>query len=180
MKRSWLFWAALGAQLLLLTAMIGLKSYTLAEGTPVVLKTAPVDPWDLFRGDYVRLNYEISSLDSGLAPGGGRDLRRNQTVYVLLKRGQPFWQAVAIRTDRPPASPDEVALKGRVSYVYPDRILLQYGLESYYLPEGRGRELEEKLRPPHPADIAVEVAVDAFGNSAILHLLVNGQIFTPE
>ena len=32
-------------------------------GQEILLKTAPVDPNDLFRGDYVNLRYDISTID---------------------------------------------------------------------------------------------------------------------
>ncbi len=43
--------------LLIFSGFIAYKEYTLRTGTEVILKTMPVDPRDLFRGDYVTLNY---------------------------------------------------------------------------------------------------------------------------
>jgi uncharacterized membrane-anchored protein len=36
-----------------LLGMVGIKQYTLSTGTPIVLKTEPIDPRSLFQGDYV-------------------------------------------------------------------------------------------------------------------------------
>ena len=172
MRRGWLFGAALGLQLLLLSGVIGVKAYTLQTGTAVLLKVAPVDPWDAFRGDYVRLGYDISRLDATLLPSGERNLRSNRTVYVVLRRGNPFWQAVAVSPARPPTGPGEVALKGRVIYADAQGIGLEYGLESFFVPEGRAPELEA---PGARGRLAAEVAVDRFGNSAIRRLLIGDQ-----
>ncbi|WP_293650426.1 GDYXXLXY domain-containing protein, partial [Thiolapillus sp.] len=36
------------------------KERLLAEGTPLLLKLAPMDPRSLMQGDYMALNYQIS------------------------------------------------------------------------------------------------------------------------
>ena len=52
--------AAIILQVMVLAYMAGEREYILKNGKLIHLRTAPVDPRDLFRGDYVRLNYEIS------------------------------------------------------------------------------------------------------------------------
>ena len=56
--------AALVAAVLLQLAVLGglfvYSQYPLWVGTEVRLATVPVDPRDLFRGQYVRLNYALS------------------------------------------------------------------------------------------------------------------------
>ena len=47
----------------IIAGFIGYKEYTLSQGQKILLKTIPLDPRDLFRGDYVVLNYEISQLN---------------------------------------------------------------------------------------------------------------------
>ena len=62
-------------QVLLLVGIIAYRQYWVATGERVLLGTEPVDPRDIFRGDYVTLNYEISSLDLH----GPRDCGKIQT-----------------------------------------------------------------------------------------------------
>jgi len=50
-------------QTILLTCIIAYRQYWVATGEKILLKSAPVDPRDIFRGDYVALRYDISSLD---------------------------------------------------------------------------------------------------------------------
>ena len=60
-----LFAAALVAALLqtaVLGFMVESRASILRSGTDVRLKTLPVDPRDLLRGDYVILSYGISSI----------------------------------------------------------------------------------------------------------------------
>ncbi len=49
-------------QVALLVGIIAYRQYWVATGEKILLRTAPVDPRDLFRGDYVSLRYEISEL----------------------------------------------------------------------------------------------------------------------
>jgi uncharacterized membrane-anchored protein len=74
------------AQALLLVSIIGYRQYWVNNGTRILLKTAPVDPRDIFRGDYVRLGYGISTLDLDQLGAAG-DFRRNEKIFVNLKPG---------------------------------------------------------------------------------------------
>ena len=49
-------------QSLAILAMVGGKVQTLITGDLIILRTVPVDPRSLFRGDFVRLRYEITRL----------------------------------------------------------------------------------------------------------------------
>jgi len=42
--------------LIIIGGFIGFKEYTLRTGQEVVLKTVPIDPRDLFRGDYINVS----------------------------------------------------------------------------------------------------------------------------
>lgn len=115
--RRW-FWLAVALQVLLLLGMIGRHAYTLQTGTPVRLKTAPVDPWDFLRGEYVRLNYEISGLRPEKIPMQGLPYQRNQLVWVTLKQADPYWVAVAVSSRRPQAGSGEVVVQARVEWYH--------------------------------------------------------------
>ena len=54
-------YAYLVVLLLVFCTMVGMNEYTLIHGHKLMLKTVPVDPRDLLRGDYVILDYEISN-----------------------------------------------------------------------------------------------------------------------
>jgi len=172
---------AAAAMTLVLVAMVATKQYTLETGTLVRLETRPVDPRSLFRGDYVRLRYVISLLDLRDLPGD-KEFETGDAIYVVLKPDDPYWTPVSIHRSRPEPSPGEVVIKGRVAYhwrrpgtdkVPPrDQIDATYGIESYFVPEGEGRELED---PSQIGRISILAAVDRFGNAAIKQVLVDGQ-----
>lgn len=54
------FLGAVGFQVIVLAAMIGLRLTPLLTGDTILVRVAPVDPRDLFRGDHVVLAYEFS------------------------------------------------------------------------------------------------------------------------
>ena len=98
-----------------------------------------------------------------------------ETVYVLLEKGDPYWQPVSVHRRKPPVSHDQVAIKGQVEAVPSGAgsdIELRYSIETYFIPEGEGMELE---RAREDERISVLVAVDRFGGAGIKAVLVNGE-----
>ena len=95
------------AVLVLLTAalvvMVGMKQYTLNTGQVILLKTIPIDPRSLFRGDYVRLNYDINRIRIEDVTGD-EQFKRHQTIYAVLVKGEKYWQVVSVH-QQPPALP---------------------------------------------------------------------------
>jgi uncharacterized membrane-anchored protein len=176
-NKRW-FWAAVALQILILLGLIGTHLYTRFTGAPVLLRTLPVDPWDLFRGEYVALRYEISELSPEQVPMTGIPYRRGQTVWVTLRKGDPFWTAVAVSPERPATGPDEIALRGTVEWyaeawvngpeAQPARTFIRYGIEQFYVPEGEGARLQQQ---PH---LTVEALVDRFGRAALHRVFLDG------
>lgn len=138
--------ALIALQVILLLSLVG-KYYSIAVGgTPVTLKTAPVDPTDLFYGDYVILRYEISRIQASavehdFSPGTSSD-----HVYVLLeKKGQPYYEATGVFQKKPVPKEGQVILKAKLNY-YSARegvFDLQYGIERYYVEENTGQKYEQ-------------------------------------
>lgn len=168
------FILAVSLQIVILLTLIGMKWYTLTYGTKILLKTRPVDPWDFFRGDYVNLNYEISRLNLKVLPHEGGPYKRNQTVYVKLQQVGKYWEARSLHNQ--PPDDGSLFIKGIVQYHdnfdYNDYLVISYGIESFYVPEHQGREIETSQILPD-----VEVSVDSSGNAAISRLFINGKEF---
>ena len=53
---------AILAQVLILAWMAGQREWILRTAPRIWLRTAPLDPRDLFRGDYVTLRYDIAAI----------------------------------------------------------------------------------------------------------------------
>lgn len=169
------FWAAVALQVAILLGMVAMHSYTLLTGQPVLLKTAPIDPWDPLRGEYVSLHYEISAVESSLPMEGG-PYQSEQRVWVTLRQGNPYWTAVAVSDRRPETGAGEVAIRGRVLWVEPPgndrpgRINLRYGIEQFYVPEGQGRDLQGQV-----VQMAIDARVDRTGRAAIHTVYLEGE-----
>lgn len=72
-------------QILLLTGIIAYRQYWVSTGEKILLRTEPVDPRDIFRGDYVVLTYEISNLDL-TALGSNEKFSNKERIYVVLDK----------------------------------------------------------------------------------------------
>ena len=69
MRKTFIFLTIL-LQSLVLGYMAGEREHILRNGKIIYPRTAQIDPRDLFRGDYVRLHYEISSIPAHNLPQG--------------------------------------------------------------------------------------------------------------
>jgi uncharacterized membrane-anchored protein len=180
-RNLWLAIAAVAVgQAAVLGWMIWDRTSLLANGREVVLEVIPVDPRSLFRGDYVILGYDISRF---VLPPGTTPPKKNAAFYITLQKSQgDNWQVVSGATE-PPAEvkPDEVVVKGRVEYVSRPSteqtqesviVGLHYGIESFFVPEGTGRELEKMVGEKK---ISALIAVDDSGNAAIKGLMSEGK-----
>jgi uncharacterized membrane-anchored protein len=148
--------------------MIVDRASILRDGTEILLKSEPVDPRDLLRGQYVRLNYPaISSLAGQLFELSGDDrIDRNATVFVRLEPGPDgYAKATEVAVGSSPPEPRDtgVWMKGGIGHdvvansVY---VLADYGIERFYAAEEIAPEIERQMRADVVTDILVAVAPD--------------------
>lgn len=150
----------------------------LKSGREITLPIVPVDPQDFFKGEYVRLAYDVGTVPIRLLEGPPP--RENEAFYIVLeKKPDGAWQAVKIALAMPrETSPDRIVLKARTTY-WPTRdsattsVRARYGIESYFVPEGRGKKLEDLAREKK---LAALVAVDGRGHAAIKGLVIDGTL----
>jgi uncharacterized membrane-anchored protein len=143
--------------------------------------TVPVDPRDLFRGEYVELGYAVGRIPARLLDGPLPS--PNAAFYVTLEKAQDgSWTAIKLSRDKPQeASPDRIVLKGRSRFGRlaldasdPNAIMsVRYGIEQYFVPEGEGPRLEALARDKK---LAALIAVDGGGNAAIKGILIDGRL----
>ena len=113
MRKSFVILAAI-LQLIVLAYMAGEREYILRNGKVIHLRTAPIDPRDMFRGDYVRLNYEISRIPFSRIKGVDHisELKKGDKIYVSLKEGpNGLYELVDAGLEKPA---DGVYLAGRL------------------------------------------------------------------
>jgi uncharacterized membrane-anchored protein len=173
-----LFGVAILLQCVLLVLMVADRMQILREGREVTLQTQPVDPRDLLRGDYVVLRYDISQLPAG-ALAGTPSAERNPAVFVkLAPNANGLYEAVSVHAAPVPVTAPEILIRGRVSYscgsgrTFCDKLTIKYGLESYFVPEGEGKKLEQAR---NQQKLRVVAAVLPSGRAAIKRLLLDGE-----
>lgn len=182
MRRFPRFWALLaaaaGVQTAVLCGMVYDRISLLRTGREVVLEVTPVDPRSLFRGDYVILSYAASRLPGNLVPEG--HLTTATPIYVTLARRENAWTPVAASKSHPgEIAGDHVVLRGWPSHPLSNEpaaprssLLMRYGVESYFVPEGTGRALEALVGEKK---VAVVLSVSASGAAAIKGLIADGK-----
>lgn len=180
---NWLAIAAvIAAQAGFLGWMVWDRVSLLKNGREISLKVIPVDPRDLFRGDYVILGYDVSpyvhdTTKSGKLPDG---LTYGSPVFVTLSAdAAKGWASTGLSLTFPKSvAPGDVVLKGMATNIDGDsksptrRIGLLFGIESYFVPEGEGRVIEKEVRENK---VEALVAVGPDGETALKALTVGGQ-----
>ncbi|WP_158638662.1 GDYXXLXY domain-containing protein [Metabacillus litoralis] len=156
-KPSKMFWISLLIPLLVLSSMLIKPVNTMVNGKQITLATIPVDPRDLFYGDYVILDLEIEEIDISLLEASMKKkleqsaYDQNLTVYVSLKKeDNGIYQAISVNEDKP----DGLFVKGKMSPYIMDNswdeesvskqtVSIEYGINRFYVEEGTGLELED-------------------------------------
>ena len=153
----------------ILVGLVASKEFTLRSGHTILLETVPVDPRDLFRGDYVILRYPLSTLDLTHLPTDRPGFSVGDHLYVVLSlQGH---HPIPLRIESHPPHDHSFFLQGTVISQHDTRLTVEYGIESYFVPEGDGRMLEQA----RGKGLEVQAVVDRFGHAVIKQLLVNGQ-----
>jgi len=133
-------------QLLVLAAEYGNAVYPLWTGQEVRLKTVPIDPRSLFRGNYARLRYEISEIP-GADINKERTPRNGEVIYVGLKAGEDgVCSYSGASLERPE---DGMYIRGRIQTWRPHRsetYQVEYGIEAFFAPKEKALKLEKNLR----------------------------------
>jgi len=202
-KLKRLFIAVVVVQVVFLLGIVGYRETILTLGRTVVLQTIPVDPRDLFEGEYVVLRYEISTIGNYNRPAPGIDeirvpdageivqpvrretstpsksyfllgeISEGDTVYVGLPGdNDDRFKVLDVQTGGPSPETD-LFIKGRVTRSKDGTLTVEYGIEQYFVPEGRGKEIELA------DDVKVRVSINRSGTAAIKELIVDGEIWRP-
>ncbi|WP_094227204.1 GDYXXLXY domain-containing protein [Methanolobus psychrotolerans] len=155
---------------LIVISLIFLPKYaTLNNGKEIVLKTEPLDPRDVFRGDYVILSYEMSSLNLNETPYDYAFME-GELIYAVLSEKETYWTIDSISHAKTAVEDNDVCMKGIVTRNEGDTIMIEWGIESYFVPEGEGRQIQEQIE-----NVSVIVSVDTDCSAVVKQLLLNGE-----
>lgn len=139
-KPLWLFALVAAAQLLVPATMIYQQETTLTRGVPYRFKTAPVDPYDPFRGRFVALNVEASRAPTDRDEG----LKRGNWAYVLLAKDEQGFAKLEFAYKEPPEKGDYLRLKVRNASGNSAQFAMPF--DRYYAEENIAPEIERAYR----------------------------------
>lgn len=168
---------------LLQTAILGYmiegRAGILRSGTEVLLKTAPVDPRDLLRGDYVILTYDISTISTTSVTGQKPETGDAKRLHVRLKPGTDgYWIVSEASFDPLQAEEGSVILLSMPVTIYDwewqnaGNLTVSYGIERYYVPEGEGKPIEDGR---NQGRVSVAVRISETGQAQIRALMLDGE-----
>ena len=149
----------LGVLFLILGGFLLYVSIPLLSTKTAVLATQPVDPFDLVRGQYIVIRYEIGSIP--LIEGA----EVGDNVYVSLmedSNGTSRYKSASL--DKP--TKDDLFIRGQIKSIYGGSMGVEYGIEQYFFE--RGARFETR-------GMEVKVKLSGNGGARIVQLLQDGE-----
>ena len=121
-------------------SMIVKREYVLKNGEQFKFKTAPVDPYDAFRGRYVALRIQGDEIS---VPKELR-LDNGQAIYAVINiDDQGFANLTRVSVDKPHG---EAYILAKVKYVSGDKVFLDLPIDRYYMEEKSAPAAERVYR----------------------------------
>ena len=153
------------------------REMLILRGTRISIATAPVDPRDPFRGDFVRLRYPLNAL--GYAPVRWQPAeyqpRKGDKMYAVLEKRPGGLYDVAYFTNLPPAPETKsLYLRGRiqapVSWNSRNQVDVRYGIEQLFVEQGSGVDIEERrgIRGGMQNAMHARIAVGTDGSAVLV------------
>jgi len=147
----------IGILVVVLVIFIIYAAWPRLSGTRVILDTAPYDPFDPLRGQYMQIFYEISTVNgSGFAQG--------DNICVLLEEDL---EGISRPKD---VSKNKFSkgtfICGVVKDSFNGNLRVEYDIEKYFF---------ERMADVPTENITVEVAVSSGGRARVVRLLQNGK-----
>lgn len=150
-------WIAILIPVVILLGMTVRPLVTIVSGEEIILQTRPVDPRDIFRGDYVVLSYEIEEIDLDKVEDELKDrlivssFPYDRKIYVTLKENNGVHIVDRVTATKP--SDVKYFMEAKYKYLRNKektdekaKLIVSYNIDKYFVPENTGKELEEAAR----------------------------------
>ncbi len=154
MKKKYLVIIFASIQVLIITIMIVKSLFPLVTGKPVIMLIEARDPRDIFRGDYVVLNYSFNSInfeDDSINNylDTTKQYKYGDNVFIELEKRDKYYFPISIYDKMPDDS--KIYMKSTIQSDYTvstnhyNYISLKSGIESYYTNSEQAKELENYM-----------------------------------
>jgi uncharacterized membrane-anchored protein len=159
-------------QIALLAGMAGEREFIARTGKIIYLRTRPVDPQDLFRGEYAHLDYDISHVEKGLLRDGLTKLpdkpqRESFRVYAALDTNDDGLARILYLTDKKPVEGTYISGWVNHYYGYGGELDVQYGIEAFFVEQGSSKELQRPRRRNIALTLEMEAALSKSGSAVL-------------
>lgn len=146
-----------------------------SSGTDITLRTVPIDPRSVFRGDYVILGYEAGA-NVPYAQLADEKNELPASAYVILEKKGDLYERVAVSRSQPSLREGQVCLRATVQPIWsdvPQPVTLTFpDIGQYFVEEDLGREFES-ARNAHRLLVNASVSPSCAA-------VVKGVLFGPE
>jgi uncharacterized membrane-anchored protein len=149
---------------IILLAGFGITTLVLSwpsiTGKTYTLSTMPVDPFDLLRGQYFTIRYEINTLQN-------TNFNQNaigQDIYVVIEKDSSGLSHAKSSSLTMPTQGDYI--KGKIKSIYSTTATIEYGIEQYFVERGT----QERI-----TNMTVEVKVSKAGQARISRIFSQGK-----
>jgi len=153
--------------------VIAIQEYTLYTGEEIYLETAPVDPRDLLRWDYVTLRYAFESDERVENYITQNNLQDGDIIYIsFVKDNDAIWSVSGVSETKPNSG---IFIKTKLRQQSWWRWGLETGIGKYFVPQWTGRQIE-RVR----WDMSVLVKIDKYGTAKIIDLYYKWKKVVPK
>ncbi|MGZ3864777.1 MAG: GDYXXLXY domain-containing protein [Bacteroidia bacterium] len=157
--------------------MIYDKESVISAGTEYKFRTAPVDPYDPFRGKYITLSFDANNFDVN----NDTLWHQDDNIYVLLGVDSAGFAKIVNVMKQEPLNDQPDYVRARVQYAYDNKVTLEYNFNKFYMEESKAQKAEDAYRKANisrnndslPQTYAL-VSVKK-GDAVIKDVIVNGK-----
>jgi|GEM_PF-3847031 len=167
------FWAIVAIELIFLIGFAGYFQNIMVDGFSITLKSVQMDPDDIFRGNYLDLNYEIEQYEKKILKDDSDvefedfetflDFEKGEEVRVYLKKKGKYWVIRDVDwfgMDEEEVSKNNIFIKAKVKSATKKLLVLDYGLNKVFV----SRQKAEKYGfESGTFDVEVKVGYDGKG-----------------
>lgn len=137
------FIGMVAVQLYVPAQMIIEKETTLKKGIAYKFKTAPVDPYDPFRGKYVRLEFRNNRIDVA----SSNFYKKGEDIYATIKNDpEGFAQIASISRIKPKEEMAYMKVKAGHTFRNSLKLPLEFPFDRFYMEESKAYEAEKFTR----------------------------------
>jgi uncharacterized membrane-anchored protein len=166
------------AQLAVPIRMITDKENVISDGHVYKFRTAPIDPYDPFRGKYITLTFDANQFDIA----NDNFWKQDDDVYVLLGTDSAGFAKITDLTKQEPLNGKADYVKAKIQYVYGDNVTISYPFDKFFMEESKAPRAEDIYRRANRRD-SVQLAyalVSVKGGDAVLKDVIINEVSISE